>query len=593
MNFQHLNYAPVILIAFLVFLFAILRYQKTFFKVLKQNWFFKQSIASKFQTLFFAVGVLGLLISMMDLRGPEEKIETKIPDQKTIIIIDSSSSMLVEDVRPNRYKKSLLMARHFIKKSVGHQIAVVLFSDTQKRLVPFTDDIDLLDSRVAALEGVDIQGGGSQISQAILESIQYFKLETGKGETVKGNVLLFTDSEENENPADLNLPEGVSLAVVGVGTRRGGPIPIRDRFGVFRGYKQYNGEKVISKMDEGHLKKIGKGIKYYQYWVASSYTIPTDSILSFFKQQYLKKFSSGNVRIRPVWAHYILIPSIAFLMISFLFSGFKGYSRVAALVFIFWGAGFNNVKAVDEVSADIDEEKKVMVDAMLEKMKQGEMGRLEKLAVAEKILKLGGYKEAEVLYRENIRQSDTDPALLMNYGVTLIQNKKVNEGLKSLRDALAFAKDQNFEKEKQLELFQNVQLALRVQKKKNQGKGDSKEKKEKEKKGEKQQQEQNESQDGKEGKKGEEKKSKDQKKKDKKEKKDGKDKKDKKKKDGEEKKQQKPQSLEQKEQEIKQKRKMVKVPALIKQIMSTDRNIQKKYMDTRLDRGRRSGKKDW
>ena len=71
---------------------------------------------------------------------------------KTIILVDSSASMLAEDVRPNRFKKALLLVKHYVKKAVGQQISLVVFSDNQKRIIPFTDDIDLINARLERLE---------------------------------------------------------------------------------------------------------------------------------------------------------------------------------------------------------------------------------------------------------------------------------------------------------------------------------------------------------------------------------------------------------------------------------------------------------
>ena len=55
-----------------------------------------------------------------------------------------------------------------------------------------------------------------------------------------------------------------------------------------------------------------------------------------------------------------------------------------------------------------------------------------------------------------------------------------------------------------------------------------------------------------------------------------------------------PKTIEEKEKEIEQKRKMTKTPAMIKQIMSDDRDLQKKMMDTSTNiRGEQKPKRDW
>jgi Ca-activated chloride channel family protein len=194
--------------------------------------------------------------------------------------------MLAEDVRPNRFEKASLLAKHFIKKAVGHQISIVVFSDGQKRIVPFTNDMDLIEARLNALKELDLERGGTGLSLAIQESIQYF---VDSEKRPFGNILVLTDAEETDGGLDLDVPEGISVGVVGVGTAKGAPIPMRSSRGVFSGNKKHQGKTVISKLDEEYLKKLGTEIEHFKYWVASSYSLPTEKILGFFNRAFKTK----------------------------------------------------------------------------------------------------------------------------------------------------------------------------------------------------------------------------------------------------------------------------------------------------------------
>ena len=337
-----------------------------------------------------------LIISLLDLRGPEQQHKSQIPDQKTIIIIDSSASMLAEDIRPNRFQKSILLARHFIKKAVGHQIAVVLFSDTQKRLVPFTDDIDLLDSRVAGLAKNELLRGGSNISQAIMESFQYFKLDGTKKSELGGNVLVFTDSEEHENSFKLDVPDGINLAIVGVGTSRGASIPIRSSKGVFNGYKKFNGENIVTKLDEEFIKKIGSNAANFKYWITTSFSIPTEGILNFFRGIHKSKMNEGLVRTRPVYSQYILYPAILCFILANIFGGFRTFVVSALVVFIIpFG-----------LSAEDEEEKKPLDPKTIEfllKFKDGELSDVNRLKLAEFLAKDEREEKSLEVYSEILK----------------------------------------------------------------------------------------------------------------------------------------------------------------------------------------------
>ncbi|MEC7274921.1 MAG: VWA domain-containing protein [Bdellovibrionota bacterium] len=589
MNYLKIDLLFPILVVLAIYLLFYLREEKKKNQFIENTFFKKVTFKNKLRSLLFIISAILLGISLLDPRGPQEKLDSKIPDQKTIIVIDSSASMLAEDVRPNRFKKSLLMARHFIKKAYGHKVAVVLFSDTQKRLVPFTDDLDLLDARVAGLENLRLFDGGSNISQAIKESLGYFRLDQGKNKSLSGNLLVFTDSEGHDDSFTLDLPKDVSLAVVGVGTARGSKIPNRDQYGVFRGYKKFKGKEVITKLNEEWLKELKNKVETYDFWIANSYTIPTEDILTFFNNNFQQRLAKGKVTIRPVKVEVYLLPALVLLLISFLLYIPKSYSRMSVLlIFVLFGGQRPSI--ADEEITNLEEI-----------LKTEDVGVDAKLKLASLYMKEKKPELARVIYEEVDRKKLT-AADLNNYALSLIGTKESALALKVLaqlqkdgRSGLVKIKD-----EEESYIRQNVLLALNQEKK--QSKENNKDSKSEEKK---KQKKQGEGEKNKEEKEGQE--NKDQGK----EQKGDSDKKDKKesgkkKKDGDpkpsdqqdnndkkEKSTPKPKSVKESQDEIRKKRKMIKVPAIIKQIMSDDRNLQQKYLDTSTQERSQNNKKDW
>jgi Ca-activated chloride channel family protein len=608
LSFVYWKYLPIVIILAIVISLINYRFEKKYFKWIETYWFFKRKRKSIISTIFFSTSIIIFSLALCDLRGPEEIVRTEISDQKTIIIIDSSSSMLVEDVRPNRYKKSLMMARHFIKNAVGHQIAVVLFSDVQKRLVPFTDDIDLLDSRVAGLEDLDISRSGSNIVQAIKESIQYF-VEVGTDKKdLTGNILLLTDSEDHNEYNQLEIPKGVSLAVVGVGTLKGGKIPIRSSRGTFRGYKKKNGEEIISKFNEDLLKKIGSKVDSFKYWVALSYSLPTDEILSFFRNIHQKGNSKANFRVRKVYSQYLVITAIILLIISYLLK--MGNSLYPPLIFILAFGSIQKNSFSQESPEENKEKKSLSPELELKKNKLFELhknGNLKKdgvLNLAQLYSQEGNSDSALTLYEENLSDEKNEkPIDIFNYGTTLLKKKNYKDGIHKLRD-LKERLNPEGENEKKLieEINKNIAFALQKQK---QDKKKDKEKKDKKKKEDKDKKKndkdgQGEKKDEKEGK------GSDKEQKGKKDPKDGSEKKDenknkeeknennKKDKNDSEKEKSRPQSVKEREDEIRRKRKMVKIPAMLKQLLSDDSELQKKKVETKSTRENKTiEKKDW
>lgn len=601
MSFAKLKYLPYVLLAIAILALVQFVIQKKYFLWIKEHWFRRPSLMNLLGRIFYFLGFATLVIALLDLRGRPTKIESSIPDQKTIVIIDSSASMLVEDVRPNRFKRALLLARHFIKRSAGHQIAVVVFSDTQKRLIPFTDDLDLLDSRVAALENINLRGGGSQIVQAIQESVQYFKNDEKTMKDPEGNILLLTDSEDNGVIKNLEIPDKINLAAVGVGTTKGGRIPFRGRDGRLHGYKRHERQEVISKLDEGFLKKLGNFAKSYRYWIALSYNMPTSEILSFFGRIHEGKLKKGTTTVRPVEGHKIVAFGIMLFVLAAIFNAMRSWTVVASVLIIFFAIGGAEKLKAQEQQPEEPQFSQYQLD-QLEKMRQGQLSSGEKLRLADDLFKGKLYQEGITIIKEVKQHTQSLPwQSRLNLGNALCSTQKYPEGLKILADIRAEAPDEikkiidqnvlNFMKQ------QKQEQKKQEQQKKQQDQQDQQDQKDQKKQD--QQQQQGDQGDPKKDQKGQgkdqqDKKNKDQKSKDKDQKKKDKQKNgDQDKKDKEKKQQSKPQSLKEKEEEIRKNRKMVKVPAILKQIMSDDRNLQKKYWKTQTTDNNNVRKKDW
>lgn len=581
---------PIILVTSVLFL-AFINNRKKIETYIFKTWFKRTTFSYKLRKILYVLGITLILVSLLDFRGPEEKVESSIPDQKTIIIIDSSASMLAEDVRPNRFKKSLLMARHFVKKAYGHKVSVVLFSDTQKRLVPFTDDLDLLDARIAGLETVDLYDGGSNISQAIKESLGYFRNSSKEKEELAGNILVFTDSEGHDEDFTFNLPPTVVLGIVGVGTLKGARIPNRDKYGVFRGYKQYNRNEIVSKLNEDWLKSLSSKVKNYQYWVANSYTIPTEEIVDFFNKNFKKRLNKGLATIKPVKTQYVLIPGIILLSLSFLLYPLQSFRFLLILLMI--GTLHNVESTMAQQQVPIEEESKPdpVLDELMRRHRLGELSNDEKMRMAEKLYEKKEFEAVNTLYKESWDKLSVKDK--NNYAISLLQAKESAKALKLLGEVQKdIRNNESIDDEFKSSVRQNMLLALKEdQQQKQQQKKD----KEKQQEQEKKDQDKKEQGDGGGDGDNQNQKPKDQKPEDS----ESKDKKNKNKekkddqKDGDEKKEQKQKSLEQKQKDIENKRKMVKIPGLIKQLMSDDRSLQQKYIDTSTDKPKSFSKKDW
>ena len=397
MTILNQNYIVSILVFIVLFSVAILRHERGYYRWIKCYWFYQQSKASKVSIILYLLGFSALSFALLDFRGREERIEAEVPDQRTVIVLDTSASMLTEDVKPSRFERSIFLARHFIKQATGHQISVVIFSDMTKRLIPFTNDLDLLDARVSALSSMDIYTGGSNIQLAINQAVQYLKVDNSNKKAI-GNILLITDGEEQQEGAKLDIPEGVLLAMIGVGTARGGRIPLRTREGTFRGYKRSSGEEVVSKLDENFFREITQNAPSSKYWIATSYSVNSADILTYMNTSFEREMRDGEIKVQPVLGLPIIWLGLVLIAIGSLFSNMKSFRTLAVLLCLILPLASNN----SNLRANEDEESKLSQRGhfLVEEFSKGKLTPAQKMELAQEFIKSEMYSEANILNEE-------------------------------------------------------------------------------------------------------------------------------------------------------------------------------------------------
>lgn len=173
-----------------------------------------------------------------------------------IVAIDTSKSMLAEDVRPNRLRRSKLAVEDLIKRLKGDRIGLIAFAGEAFLQCPLTVDYN---GFILALNDLDVETiprGGTSISKAIKEAIKGFE-----GGLKKYKVLiLITDGEDHEGDpiqaAKEAKKEGIKIYCIGIGTKEGELIPVTDESGRKVFLKDRAGNVVKSRLDESVLQKI-------------------------------------------------------------------------------------------------------------------------------------------------------------------------------------------------------------------------------------------------------------------------------------------------------------------------------------------------
>jgi Ca-activated chloride channel homolog len=466
MNFQYLTYWPAILAFFILLLSIVLVLERKFFALIKTYWFYKRSLLSYFATGLFLSGIGLLLFAVLDIRGAEEKIKTQVPSDRTIILLDTSASMLAEDVKPSRLHKAVLIAKHFARKAAGHQISIVAFAEIQKQILPFTSDLDLIDARLESLKNLRNHYGSSALSAALQESVQYLR---DSGDSPSGNIIVLTDGEETAESMSLGIPKEVRVAFVAIGTTQGGRIPLDDARGFRFGYKKSRGLDVITKLDENFFKVAVNDIPAARYWLTNTYSLPSDEIVDFFISEKTKNMSEQDMVVRPVLMEWVVVPAIVLLILSYTLKIFRIFTLGLLLV---TSPGWGKNQDV-ELSSELI--------GRLGQLQKGKLDHMQRLKLADDLYKEGLRPEALTLYKENLNTNQIDPNVppeaYLNYGTGLLEKGETVEGLNTYERLMESLESRN-EKFHEINniMKKNIVRHFQVQEQKEQQKKDQKDK---------------------------------------------------------------------------------------------------------------------
>src|SRR6202035_2551378 len=175
-----------------------------------------------------------------------------------LIAVDTSRSMLSNDVQPNRLERVKLAAQDLINQLQGDRVGLIAFAGRAFLQAPLTIDYEAAIESINDLDTKTIPEGGTNISEAINLAINTF------GKSAAGNraLIIFTDGEELSGDAvkvaKSAAEAGLKIFTVGVGTPQGSLIPITSDDGGTAFVKDSTGQVVKSKLDEKRLEEIAQ-----------------------------------------------------------------------------------------------------------------------------------------------------------------------------------------------------------------------------------------------------------------------------------------------------------------------------------------------
>jgi Ca-activated chloride channel family protein len=213
-----------------------------------------------FGTVCFFLGMLFLTFAMAEPRFGTKTEVVKRTGIDIIIALDTSLSMLAEDIKPNRLVQAKYEIGRLIDNLQGDRVALVVFSGRALVQCPLSNDYAAAKNLLEFVEAGAVPVAGTNIEDAITTSLDLLERGSEVGSESQ-LIILFTDGESlsgnPENAAKKASGKGVHIITVGIGTVGGELIPLRNEKGDLSGYKQDDkGEIVKTSLDEDTLRKV-------------------------------------------------------------------------------------------------------------------------------------------------------------------------------------------------------------------------------------------------------------------------------------------------------------------------------------------------
>ena len=224
------------------------------------------SVAARRGKATLLLGALALLVVAQARPQFGTRVETvRSIGQDIVVAVDLSTSMLAEDVAPNRLERARLAILRLIGSLDGDRIGLVAFAAGAFVQSPLTVDYSAAGMFLGAMHPDLMPVQGTDLGAALRVSLD--ALEQGAREARV--IVLVTDGEhleaDFEGELERAVESGVQVHVVGIGSAEGVPIPQYDELGQRTGFlRDEEGAVVTTRLDEQTLRTVAEstGARY-------------------------------------------------------------------------------------------------------------------------------------------------------------------------------------------------------------------------------------------------------------------------------------------------------------------------------------------
>ncbi len=230
-----------------------------------------------------------------------------------LVAMDISRSMWTEDVTPNRIQKAKLFTQRLSEKLGGSRLGLIVFAGDAYLETPLTADMGAFKLFLKSVSPDMLSEQGTAIDKAIETAIIAFDKQKSSSKVL----LIISDGENHEGEAEKLAAKakskGIIVYTVGVGTTKGGNVPLME-MGRKVGVKtDESGEMIVSSLNEDMLKTVaeeGGG----SYLLLNNEIADSKKMISAFDKIEKNEYQKVQLKNRKSWFPALIIPLILILL---------------------------------------------------------------------------------------------------------------------------------------------------------------------------------------------------------------------------------------------------------------------------------------
>jgi Ca-activated chloride channel family protein len=213
------------------------------------------------------IGVFAAIVAALtEPRWNPKPLEVKSQGRDVVILLDTSRSMLAEDIKPNRLERAKIAIGDLLEKLAGDRIAIVTFAGSATIKCPLTQDYAFVRMAIADISTESTPRGGTAIGDAIRKATEEV---FDKQSREYKDLILITDGEDHDSfpveAAQKAAQQGIRIIAIGIGDEKeGSRIPITGPDGQTT-FLKYQGQEVWSKLDADTLRKVAAATQGGRY----------------------------------------------------------------------------------------------------------------------------------------------------------------------------------------------------------------------------------------------------------------------------------------------------------------------------------------